>query len=201
MLHFKTIFSIIVTILLFAIIGLLGYIGYNYFDAQQYSSESITNQFIDLAKNPTTTITNDEKTILSKITETNFISQIQLENSLNSIRILAKDRTISIFKREEVTKQYSKHTARIKGDSFEYDFIMFVETKGTIWTGGSRSKIYKFEFPDIPNSNTTFGQQDESLKKITEGLTGLFDTTKKIVDDKIKNIEVNNPSTEALLRN
>jgi hypothetical protein len=200
MLHFKTIFSIIVTILLLGCIGLAGYVGYNYLDAQQYSPESITDQFIELAKNPTTTITNEEKSTLSKITETNFLSQIQLETSLNSIRTLAKDKTLTITKRETKTKQYSQHTAQISSPGFEYNFIMFVETKGSIWTGGNRSKIYKFEFPDIPNANN-LGKQDDSLKKITEGLTGLFDTTKKIVDDKIKGIEIKNPSNESLLRN
>jgi hypothetical protein len=187
---FKT-FQIVFSLLIIALLIFGGYLAYLYTDAQNYTPDKTAQQFIELTKNQTDVISSSEKQTLTAISETNFLSNLQLETSLKSLRIIAKDRTSSIINKFTTNENYSVYTVRISGNNKpDYDYKLFMESKGTWFSGGARSKIIKFEFPEIPIDSALTGSMDGVVNKIGESLINLFNKSKEMVDktqEEIKN--------------
>jgi hypothetical protein len=187
---FKT-FQIVFSLLIIAILIFGGYLAYLYDDAQNYTPDKTAQQFIDLTKNQTDVISSSEKQTLTAISETNFFSNLQLETSLKSLRIIAKDRSTSIVNKATTNENYSVYTARISGNNKpDYDYKLFMESKGTWLTGGSRSKIIKFEFPELPTDSVLTGSVDGVVNKIGENLVNLFNKSKDMLEktqEEVKN--------------
>jgi hypothetical protein len=187
---FKT-FQIVFSLLIIALLIFGGYLTYLYTDAQNYTPDKTSQQFIELTKNQTDVISNSEKQTLTSISETNFLSNLQLETSLKSLRIIAKDRTSSIINKATTSENYSVYTVRINGNNKpDYDYKLFMESKGTWLTGGARSKIIKFEFPQLPTDSALTGSVDGVVNKIGENLVNLFNKSKNMLDktqEEVKN--------------
>jgi hypothetical protein len=189
---FQTILALIFVVLTAG----AGYLGYQYVDAQNYTPDNVATKFIELTKNETDTLTSSEKKTLSTIAETNFLSNLQLETSIKSLRNIGKNKTSQISTKQKTSEKYSVYTIKMTGgQSGDYEYKMFIETTGEWYTGGNRSKIYKFEFPEIAQDSNLVAPADEMIKKVGEDLRNLFDKSVEVIDKQVQDIQKNGDTT------
>jgi hypothetical protein len=171
------IFINLISAIILLALGYSFYLGYQNFTSSEYTPDRVTERFITILQNPTDTITPNEKSTLSNITQTNFLQSTQNEIIITNLRKYAKNKEIKILNHETKDNIYNTYTLQISDAKSSLKVPIYLESTGTIWTGGVRSKIYKIEVsPEFQTPNFN-GLKDQILD--------IFDKTKQTVTDKI----------------
>jgi hypothetical protein len=177
----KSIVTTIVTLLLVCIIGGGAYLVYTNIRNGEYTPEETAKKFVSLLNNPTDTITPNEKSILSEITQSNVVTSFFDENSIKTFRTFTKDKSITIASVEKTANRYYKANIDIKSTNSKNTITLFMEETGSIWNGGIRTKIYKID-SDIKEKTP----ENTIQKSIEDGINGIVDKTKELLAPKVE---------------
>jgi hypothetical protein len=179
----KTMFKFIKTLFLLSLLALvigLSYTAYQNLTAAKYTPENTTKQFISILQNPTDTITPNEKTTLSNITQTNFLQSAQNEIIIINLRKLAKDKQIKILDLSTKDSTYTTTSIEISDNKSKLIIPIYLETTGDFWSGGVRSKIYKIDVPaqiQAPTFDALQTQIQDILDKARQTITDKINPT------------------------
>lgn len=188
----KRTFQVMVVLIVISIISSLAYVLILNLSAWQYSPDSVVKRFTQLVENPTQIVTDEEKKVLTEITQSSFLSSWGNESNIKSLRTFAANKPIEIGNIEYSgpSKKYATTTLKFQNNfpnpeskmakiyMEEYPSSNFFGIINTAY----RWRIYKVDMPRsnnfLDNINNSIGDGTKNVndgtKNLIDGVTGLF---------------------------
>jgi hypothetical protein len=179
----KRTFQVLIVLLVSILFVSISYVIILNLAALQYNPENVVKKFTSLIENPTQTVTDEEKKVLSDITQAGFLSSWGNENNIKTLRTFAGSKAVEIGNIE-----YS-------GPSKKYATIVLKFQNNYTNPESKQAKLYLEQYP----SNNFFGIIDTAYRwriyqidmprtnNVLDNITQAVTDTTKNIDDGTKN--------------